>query len=361
MYYYHNNNENFRVDIVRRTYTNQFDTFSTTKTTTTTTNSLRNSNSSSNNNINISYQYHPQLDTNSEDEVVWEWHKFHTAQQSSFPNNGYNGNTISTMTTNSTTTVTATITPSTNNMLISQYDSGSIEDTYYGTLLNYTSRVNKAYAKRYQCDYVILHGIAFHTILDGMNTPFLRKHNKKQPPASRAAYNKIILLQQAIARQYDYLVILDSDAIIYDFTRDLSTLVPHDKLLFAHQVKEDDQYYWNINNGVIVFNLRHPMIHRVVILWDVLCRLFVLFNVYTNDQKPLQWILKVMGAQQLVEMNRIDFAYDNGMLVKHYLRSNSFSWTTTDTKGNHTFPDERTHNIQRVSDEVCQRYTPICD
>jgi hypothetical protein len=197
-------------------------------------------------------------------DVTWEWTRYHQqAPDGNVDNNSDDDDTdngtapINTTTVMNTTSSTPIITPSKNNLLISQYDSGT--DVYYGTLLNLTRRVNQAYAKRYQFDYVILHGIAFRT------KPF--DHTLRKPTAaSRSTYNKIILSQEAIVLQYDYVLILDSDAMMYDFTRDISTLVPDDKLLLAHQVMEE-KWYWNINIGVIVFNLRHPMIHRVVFVW----------------------------------------------------------------------------------------------
>jgi hypothetical protein len=78
-----------------------------------------------------------------------------------------------------------------------------------------------------------------------------------------------------------------------------------------------------------------------------------------NDQKPFQYILKVVAGVRRqqngwVQMNRIDMDYERGTLVKHFIRTNSHSWTDINI-------DTRTYNIQQVAEEVCQRYTRICD
>ncbi len=57
---------------------------------------------------------------------------------------------------------------------------------------------------------------------------------------------------------YDKLLILDMDAMMYDFSRDIAHLLPQDKMLVAHKVvRGDSPVTANINIGVTLWNLQH--------------------------------------------------------------------------------------------------------
>ena len=294
-------------------------------------------------------------DSHRKGEVIWEWKRFHqsnsdietttaTTTNTALRRNADNATTTTTnINNNNNHTRITTNLPSRNNLLISQYDSGS--DVLYGTLLNLTSRVNIAYAKKYSFDYVSLHGIAYQTIFDT---------TIRIPKPSRATYSKVLLVQAAMQLKYDYLLILDSDAMMYDFDRDVSLLIPDHKMVMAHQVHDfDKKQYYNINVGVILFNLHHPMLRRIVWLWNIVCFVQVMIGVSDNDQNPIQRILQAMGAQQLIEGNRHEFAYNNGTFIKHFKRVNSKSWTDDHM-------DNRISEIQSTVHEVCSKYAPIC-
>lgn len=203
-------------------------------------------------------------------EVTWEWKRFHQTRDYSntktstdvrSKNDGTLIDTTTTTTNSSSSSSSTRTTPSKNNLLMSQYDSGS--DALYGTLLNLTSTVNVAYARKYAFDYVTLRGIAYQTVFDT---------TVRIPKPSRATYSKVILVQEAMQLQYDYLLILDSDAMMYDFDRDVSLLIPDDKMVMAHQVHDFEmKQYYNINVGVILFNLHHPLLRRIVRLWNIVC------------------------------------------------------------------------------------------
>jgi hypothetical protein len=232
------------------------------------------------------------------------------------------------------------ITHPSNNLLISQYDSGM--DVYYATLLNISKRVNQAYASKYHFDYVALHGIAFRTPYDTWRVP--------RP--SRATYNKISIVEKAIELNYDYLLILDSDAMMYDFTRDISELIPSDRLIMAHKVYKRG-FHFSVNIGVILWNLRHPMIKTVVKRWKDICTAQVFLGISDNDQNPLQRLLQVMGPRKFIQGNRNEFAYNEGEFVKHFKRKNSRSWKNANT-------DQRANEMQSIADEVCYRHQPAC-
>ena len=287
-------------------------------------------------------------------EVTWEWKRFHqtgndtfttfTSTDSSGSDFTYrelndDDNTTENRSRNSTSRIR---TPSRNNLLIGQYDSGS--DALYETLLNLTSTINIAYAKKFSFDYVTLRGMAYQTIFDSFRIP----------KPSRATYSKVLLIQTAMKLNYDYLLILDSDAMMYDFDRDVSLLIPEDKMVMAHLVHDfDKKQYYNINVGVILFNLHHPMLRHIVRVWNLACYVQILLGVSDNDQNPIQRILQLAGARPLVEGNRHEFAYNNGTFIKHFKRINSKSWTD----GN---MDNRIADIQSMVQEVCSKYSSVC-
>lgn len=78
-----------------------------------------------------------------------------------------------------------------------------------------------------------------------------------------------------------------------------------------------------------------------------------MIGVSDNDQNPIQRILQVMGARQLIEGNRQEFAYNNGTFIKHFKRVNSKSWTDRNM-------DSRISEIQSTVQEVCTKYSFTC-
>lgn len=73
-------------------------------------------------------------------------------------------------------------------------------DAAYLEFTNITQRANKAYAKKWNHDYLLMVGTAFNSNQVGIS-----------------AYNKLSVLRKAIdAKVYDVLLILDSDAVIVD-------------------------------------------------------------------------------------------------------------------------------------------------
>ena len=289
--------------------------------------------------------HHHNNHNNNDNQVMWEWRRFHH-QNTTYMTTLHDDDNPTAQQRHGTTN-NATL-PSNNNnnkkLLIAQYDSGT--NVLYGTLLNLTSRVNVAYARKYSFDYVILHGLAYRTIFDT---------TLRIPQPSRATYSKVNLIQRALELNYDYLLILDSDAMMYDFDRNVAELMPDHKMVVAHQVYDfDARQYYNINVGVILFNLRHPKIRRVVWLWNIVCFVQIMIGVSDNDQNPIQRILQIMGARQLIEGNREEFAYNNGTFIKHFKRVNSRSWIDSNM-------DNRIVEIQDTVREVCTKYSPVCD
>jgi hypothetical protein len=71
----------------------------------------------------------------------------------------------------------------------------------------------------------------------------------------------------------------------------------------AHQIHdlEIKRQYFSINVGVILFNLHHPMLRRIVWLWNIICyvRIMVGGNDNDNDQSPIQRDITSPGCQTI--------------------------------------------------------------
>jgi hypothetical protein len=158
-------------------------------------------------------------------------------------------------------------------------------------------------------------------------------------------------------KQYEALLLLDADAMIYDFSRDIADLLPRDKLLVAHKVKNTDSNYTaNINLGVTLWNLQHPVLPIIVEKWKKLClqRILNRSNLDDNDQVPLQKLLNQLPdvqRQKLVLAVSHELGYGRGRLVKHFIRPNKKSW-------NQTGLESRIQKIRTAIAEICTAIQP---
>jgi len=106
----------------------------------------------------------------------------------------------------------------------------------YARLLELTAPINKAYAKIWNHDIVILQGTAMILPWDKNCTP----------PEERSRFNKIDLLLEALKRenQYDQLLLLDADTLIFDFDFDMTKLVPNTTMLVAQRTQQIQIQTW---------------------------------------------------------------------------------------------------------------------
>ena len=228
-------------------------------------------------------------------------------------------------------------------LLIAQYSGYG----KYARLLELTSPVNKAYAKKWNHDLVILQGITLTLPEDGVC----------EPPPERARYDKIELLKLALSKNesYDQLLLLDADAIMYDLDLDITTLVADEDLLAAHAVSsKSGPRTWNINNGVVLWNLGHFLVHRVADEWYTNTVAGVSAHKKHGDQHYLQVILKQGDGHAHVQALPTEFKYEKGTVVKHFLRAKSSHW-------NNTGIDEREESILSIIRDICARHQSECE
>ena len=220
----------------------------------------------------------------------------------------------------------------------------------YGRLLELTAPINKAYGKKWRHDVVVLQGAALR----------LSSEKHCEPPAHRATFNKIPLLQQGIKRRadYDQLLILDTDAMIYDMNRDLTTLLPSNHVLAAQGVHSANGFHtWDINAGVTLWDLRHPQIQKLTREWDQNSRKGMQDNYHaSNDQFHLHWTLKMGNYTHQTYAFQNEFKYGNGTVIKHFIRSVQHKgWSDPDIL------NKREDRIAQAARNVCHHFSPVCD
>jgi hypothetical protein len=115
---------------------------------------------------------------------------------------------------------------------------------------------------------------------------------------------------------------------------------------------------WNVNIGVTLWNLHHPLTAPVVQAWKYKSQRRIWFGQKDDDQKPLQTILRGISQSEndrpVLAMDR-EFGYMGGKFIRHFIRPSSKSWTDDESI------KQRIDGIARTGAEICQRYTTICN
>ncbi len=85
----------------------------------------------------------------------------------------------------------------------------------------------------------------------------------------QASFNRIYIFEELIARGWtDWAVYMDADAFVADLDFDLDAyLADKGERAAVMTPSNATQHWWDVNNGVLMFNLRHPLAHRLVARW----------------------------------------------------------------------------------------------
>jgi hypothetical protein len=240
--------------------------------------------------------------------------------------------------------------PASKRLLIAQYSSyGS-----YASLLEMTAPINKAYARKWCHDILIVQGTA---LLFHGDSPDC------EPPSHRAMYNKIPLLLHSIYKgdQYDQLLILDADTLVVDLDFDITTILRGEEMLAAQRVNQKDaNRTWNVNNGVTLWNLHHNKTERMAQRWFKHTSIGFQ-DAYKSgldahsDQHYFQKALKEEpGAIDAVNALAMEFRYEQGTVVKHFVRPNNNEWAGYGKV-------RREYKIQRTVETICSNFPTDCE
>lgn len=243
-------------------------------------------------------------------------------------------------------------------ILIGQYGNAPLQASAsaYNELLNATALINRLYAERHGYDYVQCQGTYFSNAFTFRDLQhWLLRKPVPHPPPSRSTYDKIGLLAYAMDHDYDRLLLLDADAMVSDWDWQAASAYfgydgshDDDVLLVAHRVVAQPMDNWNVNIGVTLWNLKHRLAEHVWNDWDRRSRKRVRRGLHDDDQKTLQSILKEPKIMKHVKPVSGELGYENGSIVKHFIRTTSASWTQN--------ADDRLRAIQEQSNRILERY-----
>ena len=185
----------------------------------------------------------------------------------------------------------------------------------YHALLDATRPANEAYALRNGYDFLAAIGIFYGT------------------KESHATFNKAFLLELALARgEHSVLLSLDADALVVDPHFAPPALLPNATLLAASPGASDAPHTWDVNAGVLVWNLSHPRAREVSAAWAAGCRDAVARG-DNDDQTILHSVLRALGPEAgrsllntLVGEDAGRINYD-GVHIKHFIRASPTDWT----------------------------------
>jgi len=122
----------------------------------------------------------------------------------------------------------------------------------YKKLLDITAPINSAYAEQ--------HGYAYKR-WDGI---------KVAPTEQRfwATFNRIyLLLEELDAGTHDWILYMDADALVYDGAKPVTEFITNDKAVVACRGGDRHSNTWDINTGVVFYNMRHPRIRIILEAW----------------------------------------------------------------------------------------------
>ena len=217
----------------------------------------------------------------------------------------------------------------------------------YAEMLALSAHLAKVYAHTHDATVVVLQGTALAP--DGCTGP-----------AWFTTFNKIRLLFAAIDRRdlYDQLLLLEADALIVNMTVDIRTLLSssstsmssQEVLIAAQPIRQGDFLLlpekYQIQAGVTLWNLHHPQCTIVALQWFEEARKAVTVGTYWGDEPYLHAVLQRQNQDIIRWLDKKEFAYEEGTIVKHFFSTSrhSSAWS------------HRKRRMERVAKSVCQNY-----
>lgn len=221
------------------------------------------------------------------------------------------------------------------------------------------------------------------TVLVLQGTAF-SPHGCKSPP-SHSSIDKIRVLFEAIDSegQYDRLLLLDADAMIYGMDTDLSALAGNSDdfvvmgaPLLGEDGKRNKDKPWEISTGITLWNLEHHSTRTVALEWFNYAKNAIIRGSYQSDQKYLHKALKLfyrtnqdglvtrssdrdIGMIKLLEGRKFGL---KGSIVKQFSTENAMNTDgDLDINIHDGFIKARVVQMKKVAKKICNKYPDICD
>lgn len=248
-------------------------------------------------------------------------------------------------------------------VLLAQYSEPAGPDAHYSLLLKWSSKVNMAYAQNWGIDYVILRGIALDDCHAIPSKYFQTRHS---------SFNKLELLQHALTltSQYDWIWILDADALLKNFTLSPLSILPpgNSTFLMAHRVQPNDTLHThNINNGVTFWNLHHPQTNQVLASWKRKSLNRISVNAQLKERGFSSSLSVEHGDQEILHSVLMDMSQEDRKgvyatpnlqldIITHVVRGNFSQWVPGADQGR-----DRQNFVKAAAHDVCRRNSPACN
>ena len=212
------------------------------------------------------------------------------------------------------------------NILVIQSCDGKI----YKPMLDLVEPVNRDYCTRMGYGYKRYDGIRLPT---------------KAPHPSYAACNRIYLLQdELLYNNYDWVLWMDADALVVDPTQPVDEFLDNSRAVIACRGASNAEDNWyDLNNGVCFYNLKHPKTAELVGLWQSYAEAAVknieekglsdqvswdIKNpVRISDQHLLHKAIRTIGDHKLCKIyvgKEYDLFNYSGRFIKQVLRCETF-------------------------------------
>ena len=206
-------------------------------------------------------------------------------------------------------------------LLIAQYTSTGLQ----AELFEITRVINMEYAKTWKHDIVFLN---------------VTTNSSQQNDLSR-------LLRIALEKRenYDQVLILDADTMIFDFNKDITTLLRGDEMLVAQRFNRSDPVKtWKVATGVTLWNLRHSLTPTIEKAWS---KIPTRSNINGTDQDDFQTVLKPYASNVSSLYN--EFNYQNTTVIKYY------RWKEN------TGQAKRKDRLESDASKVCEKFHLECN
>jgi hypothetical protein len=206
----------------------------------------------------------------------------------------------------------------------------------YAHMIELTTPINKAYARKWGHDFLMVQGSTLELEID----------KGCEPLPSRSVYNKLDILKGALMKnkKYDLLLILDANAMMYDFDFDVTTLMDGENMLAGQRVskKDPEPRTWNINDAITIWNLHHPQTKDIAKEWSRRTVQGLEALKEHDDEYYLQAVLRKGDIHKQVKGLPIEFMDEQGTVAKHFTRTKPYS------------------KIESVVKKICEKHPTDC-